>query len=398
MGIAISNLQLVAPTSQKRIVMIDAMRGFALFGILLLHMNDNFSISGELLDVKFHYPNLDPIVHRVTQILFRSKASTLFSLFLGYGFWIQFSNHEKKGYDFGLRYMWRLVLLLGIGILHALFFSGDILVLYALIGGVVVITRHWKDQYIFALSIFLLFNPFELYHLFKMGFFGETRYLFEGYDQSVALGNTIKNNGTLWEVVGYNLRYNILNNLISNLENGRVLRFASVFLLGVLACKREVLKINKISFWVKAFWISLLSYGLFHFIERYISRFMSRPDMLLSLDVIVSGIQSLFFTLAIMAVFATVWIYFSGRSWLNLLIPFGKMSLTNYVTQGIIGTFLFYGYGLNLSSYFGASWCVILSIAFFLLQVAFSSYYLKHHKSGPLETIWRKLTWIDRKQ
>lgn len=374
------------------------MRGFALLGILFVHMDDYFLISGETISNQLHYQQLDPIVYRLLTIVFGSKASTLFSLFLGYGFWIQYSNFKKKGYDFGPRYLWRLVILLGIGIFHAAFYSGDILVLYALTGGIVVLTRHWKDQYIFALSLILLVNPYEIYQIVKVGYFGGINYVFEGYDQSVAMGNQIKNYGSFLEVVDYNLRYNIVNNLISNLESGRIFKFTSVFLLGVLACKNDLLKIMVISFWVKVFLISIISYVMFYFLENYINNFMSHPDLISSLNVIVSGIQSIFFTLAIMAVFASAWILSSGKSWMNLFVPFGKMSLTNYVTQGMIGTFLFYGYGLNLGGYFGTVWCVILSIAFFFCQATFSSYYLEHHKSGPLETLWRWITWIDKRK
>jgi uncharacterized protein len=382
--------------SQNRILMIDAMRGFALFGILLLHMSDFFLISGEIINTQFHYPRLDPIVDRLLEIFFRSKASTLFSIFLGYGFWIQFSNFKKKGYDFGPRYLWRLVILMGFGMLHAAFYSGDILVLYALTGGIVVITRHWKDKYIFTLALILLVNPYELYQLVKMGFLGGNRYFFEGFEESVSLGNQIKNNGSLWEVFGYNLRYNIVNNLIGNLENGRVFKFASVFLLGVLACKRDILKIDVISFWIKALFLSILFYIALYFPEYFRNSFISTPDMGHSLNIIVSGIQSVFFTTAIMSVFASVWISLKEKTWLKVLVPYGKMSLTNYVSQGVFGIFLFYGFGLNLFPYIGETWCVILALVFFIIQITFSSFYLKHHKSGPLETLWRKITWIDK--
>ncbi len=373
------------------------MRGFALFGILVLHMNDYFLVSGVIVPSQSDFPQLDSIVDRIVQLLVKSKSSTLFSLFLGYAFWMQFSSYQKKGYDFGPRYLWRLVILLGFGIIHALFYSGDILVLYALTGGIVVLTRHWRDEHIFALSLFLLVGPYELFQLVRVGFLGDSRYVFEGYRESVALGYPIKNYGTFWEVAEYNVRNNIINNLISNLENGRVFKFSSVFLLGVLACKRDVLKISEISFWFKALGISIVLYGIFYFLEKYLSGLMPDPEMVISLDVIISGIKSIFFTVVIMAVFAVAWIYFSESSWLNLFTLYGKMSLTNYVTQGVVGTFIFYGFGLNLSPALGATWWAFISIIIFILQVSFSSFYLKSHKSGPLETLWRKLTWIDKR-
>ncbi|MBQ2434977.1 MAG: DUF418 domain-containing protein, partial [Bacteroidaceae bacterium] len=76
------------------------------------------------------------------------------------------------------------------------------------------------------------------------------------------------------------------------------------------------------------------------------------------------------------------------------LVPYGKMSLTNYVTQSIIGSFLYFGYGLGLHAKCGTTVSICIGIVFLILQVSFAHWWMAHHKRGPLESIWHKLTWL----
>jgi uncharacterized protein len=70
------------------------------------------------------------------------------------------------------------------------------------------------------------------------------------------------------------------------------------------------------------------------------------------------------------------------------------MSLTNYVTQSIIGSFLYFGYGLGLHAKCGITASFCIGIVFLVLQVSFAHWWMARHKRGPLESIWHKLTWI----
>ena len=70
------------------------------------------------------------------------------------------------------------------------------------------------------------------------------------------------------------------------------------------------------------------------------------------------------------------------------------MSLTNYLGQSVIGGFVFYGWGLGLYQYSGHSLSLLLGILCVLLQYTFSRWWLHHHSRGPLESLWKRLTWI----
>ena len=77
-----------------------------------------------------------------------------------------------------------------------------------------------------------------------------------------------------------------------------------------------------------------------------------------------------------------------------MLIPYGRMSLTNYICQSIIGVAVFYHCGLGLYDKTGATACIAIAFAIVGLQLIFSREWLKKHKQGPLEYIWKRLTWI----
>ena len=81
----------------------------------------------------------------------------------------------------------------------------------------------------------------------------------------------------------------------------------------------------------------------------------------------------------------------------KILVPYGKMSLTDYVVQSIIGSFLYFGYGLELYLVCGTTYSLLIGIVFLILQVAFAHWWFRHFRRGPLETIWHRLTWLGKK-
>ena len=83
---------------------------------------------------------------------------------------------------------------------------------------------------------------------------------------------------------------------------------------------------------------------------------------------------------------------------MQLLVPYGKMSLTDYVTQSVIGSFLYFGYGLELHRHLGTTFSLLVGVAFFLVQLLFAHWWFRHFKRGPLETIWHRLTWMGAKK
>ncbi|MBU3821133.1 DUF418 domain-containing protein [Flavobacteriaceae bacterium XHP0103] len=106
-----------------------------------------------------------------------------------------------------------------------------------------------------------------------------------------------------------------------------------------------------------------------------------------------------YLNLALSAILILVFIviYQKKSDLFSLLIPYGRMSLTNYVLQALVGVPVFYGFGLGLYNYFGATLSLIFGILFLVFQLYFSKYWLKKYKYGPLEWLWRAITYFNFK-
>ena len=147
--------------SKERILAIDALRGFAVMGIILLHNIEHFNYYSFPKTDSPLLASLDKHLWDMLFFLFSGKAYAIFALLFGFTFYLQNYNCEKRGEDFRNRYMWRLVLLLGFGFINASFFPGEILVLYALLGFVLVPVRHLSDKTVMWIAFFLMLQPLE---------------------------------------------------------------------------------------------------------------------------------------------------------------------------------------------------------------------------------------------
>ena len=101
------------------------------------------------------------------------------------------------------------------------------------------------------------------------------------------------------------------------------------------------------------------------------------------------------FMLVMLTGFTYLFQYTRANKALQVFSPMGRMSLTNYIMQTILGSFIYYGIGLGLYKYTGASYCLIIGIVLAISQSYFSKWWMKHHKRGPLETLWHWITWIN---
>ena len=153
-------------TKTSRIEVVDALRGFAVMAILLVHNLEHFIFpvypesSPEWLTI------LDNGVLNVIFSLFAGKSYAIFALLFGFTFYIQSHNQLLKGKDFGYRFLWRMILLVGFATLNAAFFpAGDVLLLFAVVSLILFIVRKWSDKAILITSIIFLLQPIEWYHL-----------------------------------------------------------------------------------------------------------------------------------------------------------------------------------------------------------------------------------------
>ena len=152
-------------TKNPRIEVVDALRGFAVMAIILVHNLEHFIFPVYPTDSPAWLSVLDQGVFNGTFTLFAGKAYAIFALLFGFTFYIQTNNQKRQGKDFGYRFLWRLVLLVGFATLNAAFFpAGDVLLLFVVVGLVLFFTRNWSDKAIFITAVIFLLQPVEWYH------------------------------------------------------------------------------------------------------------------------------------------------------------------------------------------------------------------------------------------
>ena len=126
----------------------------------------------------------------------------------------------------------------------------------------------------------------------------------------------------------------------------------------------------------------------------YLVKSQVEPGADASLDLIIYSLTSLFFTGFWVSLFILLWNRADGYRFQRIAIPYGRMSLTNYISQSVIGGTIYYGYGLSLYDDTGATACLLIAVLILAVQFWFSRKWLSAHRQGPLEYIWKKLTWI----
>jgi len=150
---------------KKRIEIIDALRGFALFGILLIHGVEHFNFFHRPDQYYLFTPAFDKFVRDAVSFMVSQKAYSIFALMFGVSYFIQLSNYKDKGKNFDLRFAWRLTILLVFGAIHTFIYYGDILLVYAVLGFILIPVNKLNTKMLWNLAVvFALQKPF-IYHL-----------------------------------------------------------------------------------------------------------------------------------------------------------------------------------------------------------------------------------------
>lgn len=385
--------------NNNRLHVVDAIRGFAIISIMLLHNLEHF-------DVYFLPPNLpdwmvrlDKIVWDTSFFLFAGKSYALFALLFGLTFFIQSDNQKNRGKDFRVTFVWRLILLLVFGIINSAFYQGDILTIYAVIGVLIVPFAHLSNKIVFCVAIFLLLQPVELINLINVmqtpdiklenpnswAYFGKM----DAYIKDGSFLNTVYGNLT-------NGKMAVLK--WSN-ESGRFLHILALFLLGLLAGRKKLFiqSVENKKFWKKTLIFSTIVFVPLFVIKNNLENLISSEAIRRSVTTIETSWTNITFMLVLLSGFVLLFQNSKFNKVLNVLSPIGRMSLSNYIFQSIIGSTIYYGFGLGLYKYTGATYGLIISIILAVFMGYFSVWWMKNNKRGPLESIWHKATWVFQK-
>ncbi|HED23838.1 MAG TPA: DUF418 domain-containing protein [Firmicutes bacterium] len=384
----------------ERIGELDILRGIALFGILMVNMSFfKYPVFFERYPSNFP-AGTEQFWAYLIQIFFTGKFYALFSFLFGLGFYIFMKRATGRGASAGSLYKRRLTALLFFGLAHlVVFWSGDILFTYAL-GGFLLLgfyrlpaeaLKKWIAGFIIiAIGINSLFALFQG--------LGET---LAGavYETVTALlveeALVVYTEGSFFELI----KYRVVNE-VPYVFIGLAASIPAVFtyfLAGLYAGKLEIFTnlaeqrplLKKIL--ARALPAGFLMMILYVLVEREIvsGGALFRPIWLWILNYGASIFLFSSYTALVLIALQNG----AGRKLLSPLAATGRMALSNYLAQTLICVFLFNGYGAGLYGRVSLSHGVLLTIGIYCLQVLWSNIWLKYFRYGPLEWLWRTITY-----
>jgi uncharacterized protein len=388
---------------EDRVVLIDALRGAALFGVLLMNMQW-FAGFEHAVDpaVLAALPTavLDDQVAQWIDLLIDAKAIGIFSFLFGVGFALQLEAMERKEPAPLRRYSRRLVGLLLLGVTHWLaIWSGEILHVYAVAGFLLMALAGVRTRTLVAVGLVLA--------VFARPLVGRL-YLLTGGDGSVitaSVGEMAARfhafaQGGVFDSMDLQLREDVAWQLTSGSFAAAVLHALGRFMIGIAAARTGMLS-DPAAYRRPAIGMAVVCLPM-GFVLQHDWWFAARvselgwiadPEMLRIFEHCCGSLGVVSMTAGYVALFMLCWQMAVTRSWVAWLAPAGRMALTNYLSQTLICYLLFFGFGMALMGRVGVTVCAALSVAVFLAQVGFSHWWLARYRFGPFEWMWRWWTY-----
>ncbi|MEG1071351.1 MAG: DUF418 domain-containing protein [Akkermansia sp.] len=379
----------------NRIFLLDSLRALALLGIVIVHSHDHFNFYVYPPDTGGWILHANFIATWIYENLFVSKSFLLFSFLFGVSFFIQLDRSEKRGVDFRARFIWRLMLLFLLGLVHTLFYDGDILTIFGILGVILVPLYKLPKWFLLTLSGLLLVNiPSLIEFLTSLHTGPQIHHPIFSYDWETT-GSTreqVDAGGSWLHVALWNMTYGLSGKWKFFIESGRIWQTLGLFVLGVWAGRQrlfEQIEVNKrllIQILLMGSLLSLICIGL----QMYHS---ALPQHLIDpSNALLTTWGSLAYFASFVAFISLLSMWRPASRLLFLLAPIGKVTLTCYISQSIVFTFIYFGWGLGLASHWGAFISVISAILLFMIQGVICTIWLKYFKYGPLEWLWRSGT------
>ncbi len=388
----------VSPVAEgDRSEVLDALRAFALLGILISHVPDftGYSLLPAAQRALLDPLGVDPSVSATLVLLIREKFVSLFSLLFGIGFAVQLDSAERRDAPFRLRFGRRLAALFVLGAAHTALWYGDILKDYAVFGVLLLLSSRWPVRRIAIAAIALLVArlawPALIYSIVTA--LGPTHGV-GAPDKAFADGVA----GLGADPVAF-LRNNLQLVKLKALQmvyEGRFLTIPAMFYIGALVGRLK-LYLNITQHRRLLVWAFLLC-GAFGVLadtalipfQHDTNAFPPTHDWVAFQSLVAIAAPALAVTYA--SGFALLWIALDGRG-LRRLAPIGRTALTNYISQTLLCTLAFEWLGLG--AHLGAVGCLVAALAIFTVQCVISTVWLKHFRFGPLEWAWRSVTYLE---
>lgn len=376
--------------TQKRWLSLDILRGIALLGIVIANMI-HFSTPYLYVDPHSFYSSpVDALTYKWVDILIEGSFYPIFALLFGYGINMQYEKSQTNNKDFIKTSLKRYAILMVVGLFHALFiWSGDILFTYALFGFLMIVLVRIPRYFLLVGSIILYVIPAVFLTVVTKWLIRlDPTSFMEGFVdiQKIELAITAYAHGNYFEAFQFRvmewLQFGLLNSLFS------FFIIVPFMMLGASLSKFKMIEESKkwtIGFISAA--VVLIPAGL------WLKALPHRLGFSYDLDLL----QTLFGGPLLGFGYVALLLFLLNIPFIQKVFsPFaavGKMSLTIYLTQSIIATLIFYGYGFGLYGQLDLATGNWIAIGIYLIQLIVANLYLQKYQRGPFEAIWRKLTY-----
>ena len=402
----------LTPAQGGRITVIDALRGFSLLGVILVHFQQHYSIHS-MGPFNEHTPILaqfNDAVFWFVQNVLMGRFINIFAFLFGMSFFIQMDRAAKKGIDFRGRFLWRMVILFAIGIIGSAFYSGDILSLYAIYGVVLLLINPLKNWMLTALAALILLGTPKL-----------TTFAYDKITAPPAVEQVVeapeRPRGERPPFVPERITFakSVENNLTRGVTEKVSFQFQAtnrgyitlaIFILGLIVGRLRFFETAHLHMRRNLILFALFIAGnlIFGWLANIVAPGMDPsmwflrsgpPTLQTIMGTALFDVESVFSSAALLMAFVILYNIPAIGKVLDVLAPYGRMGLTIYVSQSIIGACLFAMWGLG--STFGA-WgyaeLMIVGLGLYISQIIISTIWLRYFKYGPLEWLWRSATYL----
>lgn len=387
--------------SNERVELLDILRGMALFGILAANIRGFAGPAAAYFSpAKYWLAFHDRLAQAFIDTFIQGKFINIFAFLFGVGFAVQLERAAARS-GFGRTYARRLGILLFFGLVHGmLIWWGDILLAYALLGFLLLFFRKRADKTVAIWALCCLFAPLLFITLFYLaatfGNAGPPPFP-EATTEMLAKLTNIHANGS-WLDIQKQRMQDVLQYNWSFLPFFGI-QVLGLFLAGVYAWRKrfffptaEVLpRYRRAMVWGLAFGIT------WNVLVTAIRAIAEPPMMPTEFAELLLWTIATFATPALSLGYVCLIIVLVNQpAWqrrLRVFAPLGRTALTNYLLQSVIGTLIFYNYGLGFFGQAGPAMLLPLTIVIYALQVLASKWWLDRYRFGPVEWLWRRLTY-----
>ena len=399
-----------APTSlSERISSLDILRGFAILGILFINIQlfalPNASFANPL--VLGEMSSLDSFAYWLVHVFAELKFMTIFSILFGAGILLFVNRLSEKGIDGSKIHIRRMMWLLLFGMIHAYFiWFGDILVAYSIIGLIAVLLRKMRD--VWKMVLFMVLYLIPMLFFYAVGMFMESmpekmmeESMAEMFPSAESLANEIDlyQNGSWLDIfvkrMELNMHYQVGGFFMLSLW-----RTTGVMLLGMVLLNKGILSGKK----------SKLFYGIMTFIGlvigMVISNYGANEMAYNEWDAIhyfkfgyqYNYLSSIFTSLGYIGLIILLYQVKFLQFLMKGFEAVGRLAFTNYLCQSVICSIIFYSYGFGLFGEYTRFELLFWMFGIWIFQMTSSYIWLKYYRMGPLEWLWRYLTYKERPQ